>query len=35
LEDFVGANFYCPHAIADGNERMWIREKTLEKGRQV
>jgi len=28
LEDFVGAKFYCPQALADGNQR--IREKTLE-----
>ena len=30
LEDFVGAQFYCPHAIADSNQRIQIREKTLE-----
>jgi len=30
LEDFVGAKFYCPHALADGNQRIRIREKTLE-----
>jgi len=30
LEDFVGAKFYCLHAIADGNKRIWIREKMLE-----
>jgi len=30
LEDFVGATFYCPHALADGSQRIWIREKTLE-----
>ena len=29
LEDFVGAKFYCPHALADGNQRIRIREKTL------
>jgi len=22
LEDFVGAKFYCPHALADGNQRI-------------
>ena len=22
--------FYCPHALADGNQCIWIREKTLE-----
>ena len=21
---------YCPHALADGNQRIWIREKMLE-----
>jgi len=26
----IGAKFYCPHALADGNERIWIREKMLE-----
>ena len=26
---FVGAKFYCPHALADGNQRI-RREKTLE-----
>ena len=30
LEDFVGAKFYCPHALADGKQHIWIREKTLE-----
>jgi len=30
LEDFGGAKFYCPHALADGNEHIWIRQKTLE-----
>jgi len=29
-EDFVGTKFYCPHALADGNQRIRIREKTLE-----
>jgi len=29
LEDFVGAKFYCPHALADGNQRIWIWEKML------
>ena len=29
LVDFVGAKFYCPHALADGNQRIRIREKTL------
>jgi len=29
-EDFVGAKFYGPHALADGNQRIRIREKTLE-----
>ena len=28
--DFVGATFYCLHALADGNQRIRIREKTLE-----
>jgi len=30
LEDFVGAKFYCPHALADGNQRIQTGEKTLE-----
>jgi len=30
-EDFVGAKFYCPHALADGNQRIQIRKKTLAK----
>jgi len=30
LEDFVGAKFYCLHALADSNQRVRIREKTLE-----
>ena len=30
LVDFVGAKFYCPHALADGNQCIQIREKTLE-----
>jgi len=30
LEDFVGGRFYCPRAIAGGNQRIQIREKTLE-----
>ena len=29
LEDF-GAKFYCPHALANGNQCIRIREKTLE-----
>ena len=28
--DFVGAKFHCPHALADGNQHIQIREKTLE-----
>jgi len=28
--DFVGAKFYRPHAFADGNWHIRIREKTLE-----
>jgi len=27
---FVGANFYCPHALDDGNQRFRVMEKTLE-----
>ena len=27
LEDFVGAKFYCPHALADGKKHIWIRKK--------
>jgi len=30
LEDFVGAKFYSPHALAGGNQRIWILEKALE-----
>ena len=30
VEDFVGAKFYCLYALADGNQRIRIREKTLE-----
>jgi len=30
LEDFVGAKFYCLHALADGSQHIQIREKTLE-----
>jgi len=30
MEDFVGAKFYCTHALADGNQHLRIREKTLE-----
>ena len=26
---FLGAKFYCPHALADGNEHIQIRKKTL------
>jgi len=28
LENFVSAKFYCPHALADGNQYFRIREKT-------
>jgi len=30
LEDFVVAKFYCLHALADDNQCIQIREKTLE-----
>jgi len=30
LDDSVRAKFYCPHALADGNQRIRITEKTLE-----
>jgi len=30
LENFVGAKFYCLHALANGKQRIWIREKMLE-----
>jgi len=30
LEGFVSAKFYCPHALAGGNQRIRIREKMLE-----
>ena len=29
-EDFVGEEFYCPHAFADSNQHIQITEKTLE-----
>jgi len=29
MEDFVGAKFYCLHALADNNQHIRIREKTL------
>jgi len=29
-EDFVGAKFYCLHALADDNQRILIGQKTLE-----
>jgi len=29
-QKIVGAKFYCPHALADGNQRTQVREKTLE-----
>ena len=29
-QNFVGAEFYCPHFLADGNQRIRITEKTLE-----
>jgi len=35
LEDFVGAKIYCPHALADGKQRIGIREKTLERNNSV
>jgi len=30
LQDIVGAKFYCIHAVADDNQHIQIREKTLE-----
>jgi len=30
LEDFVRANFYHPHALADGSLTIWIQENTWE-----
>jgi len=30
MEDFIGAKFYCLHALADGNQCIQTREKTLE-----
>jgi len=30
LDDFVGAKFYCLHAVADSNQRIRIGEKMLE-----
>jgi len=29
-ENFVGAKFYCPHALAGSNQHIRIREKMLE-----
>jgi len=34
LEDFVGAKFYCLHVLADSDQRIRIREKTLESSPQ-
>jgi len=28
--DFVGAKFYCPHALVDGDQRIQTRQKMLE-----
>jgi len=30
MSDFVGAKLCCPPALADSNQHIWIREKTLE-----
>jgi len=30
MEDYVGAKFYCPHTLPQGNQCIQIREKTLE-----
>jgi len=30
VEGFVGAKFYCPHTLTDGNQHIQITEKTLE-----
>jgi len=30
VEDFVGVKFYSPHALADGNQHIRIRDKVLE-----
>jgi len=30
MEDFVGAKFYCPHALSDGKQFIQIREKIPE-----
>jgi len=30
MDDFVGAKFYCPHALAGGNQLIQIRKKVLE-----
>jgi len=29
-EDFVSAKFHCPHALANGNQHVLIRQKILE-----
>jgi len=28
LENFVGAKFICLHALANGNQHIWIRDET-------
>jgi len=30
VDDFVGAKFYCLHALADSNQRIRIREQMLQ-----
>jgi len=30
LEDIVGAEFYCPHALADSNQHVRTTERMLE-----
>jgi len=30
VQDFVGAKFYCPHALAGGHQCIQIRKKMLE-----
>jgi len=30
LQDYASAMFYCPHARANGNQHIQIRQKTLQ-----
>jgi len=28
-EDVFGTKFYCPHAVANGNQHIWMKKKTI------